>query len=151
MASFINENFIPFTVNIHEKAGLFGRFQAAWTPTVLVMSPKGIERFRVEGYLPPEEFRPHLEMGLARVEFMAKHFERARDWYRHIMQEHAESSLAAEATYWESVCSYNLDHDPTPLSEVSQVLRERFADSIWAIKASVWAPAESPADKASLH
>ena len=34
---FIEKHFIPFTVNIHEKAGLFGRFAAAWTPTVLIM------------------------------------------------------------------------------------------------------------------
>jgi len=134
---------VPFTVNLHEKAGLFGRFNAAWTPTVLILSPRAVEIHRIEGYLPRELFRPELEMGLARNDFMGKRFDSAERWYEHIANEHP--SHAAEALYWRNVCRYNASHDPTPLMEVSRELQERYPDSIWTTKASVWAPAETGA------
>jgi hypothetical protein len=63
VSSFINENFVPLEAHIKEHPAYFHRFDAVWTPTVLVMDSDGTERLRVEGYLPKEEFRSHLEMG----------------------------------------------------------------------------------------
>jgi hypothetical protein len=148
-AEFIDEHFVPFTVNIHDKAGLFGRFQAAWTPTVLIMSHKGVERYRIEGYLPRSEFRPQLELGLARVAFMAKDFNEAERWYDHIANNHI--SVQPEALYWRAVCRYNQTHDPSPLGEVAQELSRNHSDSIWATKASVWMPAEVASTGASVR
>lgn len=147
-ANFINEHFVPFTVNLHEKAGLFGRFNAAWTPTILILSPRGVEVHRLEGYYPRELFRPELEMGLARVAFMGKRFEEAERWYDHVVNNHP--SHEAEALYWRAVCQYNHGHDPAPLQRVAKELQERHSQSIWATKASVWLPVEASQDRASM-
>jgi hypothetical protein len=147
-ASFINESFVPFTANLHEKAGLFGRFGAAWTPTIIILSPRGAEVYRIEGYLPRDSFRAELEMALARVEFMGKQFQKAERWYDHIVSQHP--SHAAEAMYWRAVSRYSASHDPTPLMEVAKDLQAQQPNSVWATKASVWMPAESTSDKASV-
>jgi hypothetical protein len=138
-------------VNLKDKAGLFGRFDAAWTPTVLVMSPRGVERSRLEGYLDHDEFRVWLEMGLARVELMAKKFAEAETWYRHILEEHTDSHFEAEAMYWRAVCQYNQTHDAGPLQRIGFDLYEQFPDSIWAMKTNAWLPADHPANRISLR
>ena len=81
MSGFINENFVPLEAHIKEHAAYFHRFDAVWTPTVLVLDSDGEERLRVEGYLPKEEFRAQLEMGLARVAFMNKQWAEAERRY----------------------------------------------------------------------
>jgi hypothetical protein len=133
---------------LNEKAGLFGRFGVAWTPTVLVLTPRGAEVYRIEGYLPKDLFRPELELGLARVDFMGKQFPKAERWYDHILTEHPR--FAAEAMYWRAVCRYSASHDPSHLVQVSQDLRQSHPDSIWSVKASVWAPATADSERAKL-
>jgi hypothetical protein len=103
------------------------------------MSPKGIEKFRIEGYVPREEFRALLEMGIARVAFTSKRWDEAIKWYTHIAEEHGNSAVGAEATYWRGVCQYSSTHDATPLREVAAELKQKFPDSLWTSKASVWA------------
>jgi hypothetical protein len=48
------------------------RFDATWTPIVLILDSNSVERHRNEGYLPKNEFRAQLELGLARIGFKAK-------------------------------------------------------------------------------
>jgi hypothetical protein len=139
-ARFIEENFVPFTVNLSEKASLFGRFDAAWTPTVLILSSKGKERWRLEGYHDREEFHAWMVMGLARVEFMGKRFANAEKWYEHVATKHPQSHYAPEAMYWRAVCQYNQSHDPAPLMQVAQDLHSQHPDSIWTMKTAAWMP-----------
>jgi hypothetical protein len=97
--------------------------------------------YRIEGYLPRDLFRGELEMALARVDFMGKQFESAERRYNEIASK--RSPHAPEALYWRAVSRYNATHDAAPLMEVAQELQSRFPDSVWATKASVWAPAMS--------
>jgi len=135
-------------VNIHEQAGLFGRFHVGWTPTVLVLSPRSVEVWRLEGYLPRGEFGVWLRMGLGRIEFVAKRFVEAQRWYGEVAE--SSSHFSAEAVYWRAVCKYSATHDPTPLGLVVHELQERFPDSIWALKAQAWQPAGHPSGHAGL-
>jgi hypothetical protein len=127
-------------VNLSDKASLFGRFHAIWTPAVLVMSPKGEERSRIEGYLPRDEFMAELKMGLARVFVMGKRWEDAERWFDEVAREGTQAEAAAQ--YWRAVCRYNISHEATPLLEVAQKLKQEHPDSLWAIRASVWLPRE---------
>ena len=52
-----------------------------WTPTVLLLDPDGKERSRLEEYLPKDEFRAHLEMGLARLALSRKDWTEAERRY----------------------------------------------------------------------
>ncbi|HZT42351.1 MAG TPA: tetratricopeptide repeat protein [Chthonomonadaceae bacterium] len=138
-AAFINESFVPFTVNIKEHGALFHRFDVLWTPTVLIMDPQGVERDRIEGYLPREEFRARLEMGLARAAFTAKHWEEAEKRYAQVAERYPDTPVTAEAIYWRGVSHYKGTNDHTALGEVAQQLSQKYPNSEWAKKASVWA------------
>ena len=68
-----------------------------WTPTVLIMESDGKERWRIEGYLPKDEFRAQLEMGLARIAFMHKQWTDAEQRYAQVIEQYAETAAAPEA------------------------------------------------------
>src|SRR6059058_5285397 len=93
IATFINQTFIPLESHIKEHPALFKRFEALWTPTILVMDSDGVERYRIEGYLPKDWFRARLEMGLARVDFMKKKFADAEKIYDGVIERHADTTV----------------------------------------------------------
>lgn len=129
---------MPLGAHIKEHPAYFHRFDALWTPTVLVLDSDGDERLRVEGYLPKDEFRAQLEMGLARVAFARKRWADAERLYAQVVERHADSKAAPEAVYWRGVSHYKATNDHTVLGEVATTLGERYPDSVWAMKASVW-------------
>lgn len=139
MSGFINENFVPVEAHIKEHPAYFHRFDVVWTPTVLVLDSDGVERFRVEGYLPKDEFRAHLEMGLARVAFMHKRWADAEQRCAQIVERYPDSKVAPEAVYWRGVSHYKATNDHTALGEVAEQFKQKYQDSVWALKASVWA------------
>jgi len=139
VSNFINENFVPVEAHIKEHPAYFHRFDAVWTPTVLVLDSDGTERFRIEGYLSKDEFRAHLKMGLARVAFMRKRWADAEQRYAQIVERYPDSKAAPEAVYWRGVSHYKATNDHTALGEVAEQLKQKYSDSAWALKASVWA------------
>ncbi|HEV2915330.1 MAG TPA: thioredoxin fold domain-containing protein [Pyrinomonadaceae bacterium] len=138
VSSFINENFVPVEAHIKEHPAYFHRFDAVWTPTVLVLDSEGVERQRLEGYLPKEEFRAQLELGLARVAFMHKKWAEAERRYAQIVERYPDSKVAPEAVYWRGVSHYKATNDHTVLGEVAEQFKRKYQDSVWAQKASVW-------------
>jgi hypothetical protein len=138
VATFINENFVPVEAHIKEHPAYFHRFDAVWTPTVLVLDSDGVERSRLEGYLPKDELRAHLETGLARVAFTHKRWADAEQRYARVVERYPDSKAAPEAAYWRGVSHYKATNDHTVLGEVASTLNERYRDSVWALKASVW-------------
>ena len=139
MASFIHQNFVPVEAHIKEHPAWFKRFDAIWTPTVLVLDSAGNERWRIEGYLPRKEFRAQLEMGLARVAASQKKWSDAERRYTEIVDRYGDTTVAAEALYWRDVAKYSQSHDAGPLMSVARELSEKYPDSVWTQKASVWA------------
>jgi thioredoxin-related protein len=129
---------VAVEAHIKEHPAYFHRFGAVWTPTVLIMDSDGVERLRIEGYLPREEFRAHLEMGLARVTFMGKKWADAERRYAEVVERYPDSKVAAEAVYWKGVSRYKQTNDHTVLGDVPEQLEEKYADTVWALKASVW-------------
>jgi len=130
---------VPVEAHIKEHPAYFHRFDAVWTPTVLVLDPDGVERFRIEGYLPKDEFRAQLELGLARVAFMNKRWADAEKGYAGVAERYPDSKVAPEAVYWRGVSHYKATNDHTALGEVAEQFKEKYGDSVWAQKASVWA------------
>ena len=129
---------MPVEAHIKEHPVYFHRFGAVWTPTVLILDSDGAERLRIEGYLPRDEFRAHLEMGLARVAFMRKQWAEAERGYAQVVERYPDSKVTPEAVYWRGVSRYKATNDHTVLSEVPGQLKEKYPDSVWALKASVW-------------
>ncbi|HEY3579661.1 MAG TPA: hypothetical protein VGK82_03930 [Pyrinomonadaceae bacterium] len=137
-AAFIDENFVPLEAHIKERPAYFHRFDAVWTPTVLILDPNGEERYRIEGYLPVDEFRAQLEMALARVAFMSKDFADAERRYAAVLDHYPNTKAAPEALYWKGVSHYKVTNDHTVLGELPGMFRQKYPDSIWAMKSVAW-------------
>jgi len=105
---------------------------------VLILDSEGKERQRLEGYLPKDEFRANLEMGLARIAFTHKRFGEAEKRYGEIAKDYPNSAAAPEALYWEAVSHYKGTNDHTSLGAVVDKLKQ-YPDSVWAEKAIPWA------------
>jgi hypothetical protein len=130
---------VPLEAHIKEHPAWFKRFNAVWTPTVLVMDADGEEQYRVEGYLPAKWFRARLELGLARVTFMRKHWNEAEKIYAGVVERYSDIEVAAEAIYWRAVCQYKATNDHTVLTPAAQELSEKYPGNEWTLKASPWA------------
>jgi outer membrane protein assembly factor BamD (BamD/ComL family) len=129
---------VPLEAHIKEHPAYFHRFDALWTPSVLILDPNGKERYRIEGYLPRDEFRAQLELGLARVAFMSKDWKTAEERYAAVLDRYPDSKSAAEALYWKGVSRYKASNDHTVLSELPQLFHDQYPDSVWAVKTAAW-------------
>jgi TolA-binding protein len=141
VAALLNEQFVPVKVNIKENPKGFERFGVQWTPTLVVADGDGTERYRFEGYMPPEEFLAHVALGLANSAFARSNWDEAEQRFRKLLERHSDSDVAPEALYWAGVSRYKATGDAKALAETEQAFRSRYTDSLWAKKASVWAPA----------
>ncbi len=139
MAASIDAQFVPVRAHIREHPAWFHRFQVVWTPTVLVFDPAGTERYRIEGYLPRDEFEAHLTMGRGRVEVMAKRWVEAERLYDEVVRRFPDTLSAAEALYWRGVSRYSPTRDASQLVELAGEFKTRYTGTLWAIKASIWA------------
>ena len=138
MASYITQTFLPVEAHIKEHPAWFHRFDVFWTPTVLILAPEGVERYRIEGYLPRDEFRAQLELGFARVALVKKKWADAEKLYNDILRQYPETAAAPEALYWAGVSRYSASHDASSLVETAKSFKHAYQQSIWAKKASVW-------------
>ena len=103
------------------------------------MNSEGVERYRIEGYLPKDWFRARLEMARARVLFMQKKFADAQKLYTEVVDRFGNLALAAEALYWQAVCKYKATNDHTALGEAAPELAERYHEDEWRLKSLPWA------------
>jgi hypothetical protein len=138
VASFISRNFVPAKFHIKDQKQAFERFNAMWTPTILVLDATGAERHRIEGFLPADDFRAQLTLGLAKTAFAAGRWGEAEEFYRGIVRDQPKSDSAAEALYWAGVSKYKATNDAAALSETGRALHEKYPDTPWAKRGSVW-------------
>jgi tetratricopeptide (TPR) repeat protein len=142
VARFVAENFTPARVHVKDDAAAFKtygeKYAAQWTPTILELDSEGVERHRIEGFLPADDFLAQLMLGLARIHFQEQKWEDAQKMFRKVYEELPETGAAPEALYWVGVARYKESGDPTALKETARAFSTRYTDSSWAKKASVW-------------
>ena len=129
---------MPLEAHIKEHPAYFHRFDSVWTPTILILDSNGEERYRIEGYLPKDEFRAALELGLARVDFMDKKWAEAERRYTEVLEKYPDSKSAPEALYWKGVSHYKATNDHTILGEMPGQFQEKYPESVWALKTAAW-------------
>ena len=105
---------------------------------MIIADPNGHERWRLEGYLPKDEFSTNLEMGLARVAVMKKDWADAEQRYASVVEKHPSSHYVPEAIYWRGVSRYQGSHDHTVLGEVADTFKEKYQDGLEALKSQPW-------------
>ena len=130
---------MPARFHIKENAAAFKRFGAQWTPTVLILDESGVERHRIEGFLPADDFLAQLELGLAKLAFQHNDYQKAKQWFHAVCETRSGATAAPEACYWEGVSAYKTDNQAEHLHETYRKLSKRYPESEWAKKASVWA------------
>ena len=140
---FVNENFIPARVHVKDDADAFKRYgeqyNAQWTPTVLELDPSGEALYRVEGFLPVEDFLAQLMLGRAHMDFKQGKWADAQKRFSEIVEKLPNSDAAAEALYWAGVSRYKATQDAAALNETAKAFTQRYQESSWAKKSSVWA------------
>ena len=92
----------------------------------------------MEGYLPKDEFRVQLELGLARVAFANKKWKDAERRYSEVLDRYPNSRAAPEALYWKGVSRYKTTNDHKVLGELPAQFQEKYPDSLWALKTAAW-------------
>ncbi len=102
------------------------------------MDADGVERYRIEGYLPRNWFRARLEMGLGRVAFMHKKCAEAEKMYAVVAENYADTAVAPEAIYWRGVSNYKATNDHTVLGEVAKELGKKYPGNEWTLKSLPW-------------
>lgn len=142
VASLVSDNLVAVRVNAlkqkDEWKRLGERFNAQWTPTVLVVDPTEKERHRIEGFLPVPDFAAQLLLGLARADFEQGRFAEAEKRYREVVEKWGDTDAAPEAQYWAGVARYKATNDGSALGDTAKAFKAKYADSTWAKKASVW-------------
>jgi tetratricopeptide (TPR) repeat protein len=144
VARLISEHFVPARVHVKEQPEDFqrlgDRFNAHWTPTTLLLEPDGTERHRVEGFLPTEDFAAQLTIGLGKAAFARQQWEDAEKQFREAVERYPDTSAAPEALYWAGVSRYKRTNDSEALRETAREFTQRYEDTEWAKRASVWLP-----------
>ena len=140
---FVNENFLPARVHVKDDAEEFKRYgqkyNAQWTPTILLLDSNGDEQWRIEGFLPLDDFLGQLMLGRAQMDFKQAKWAEAEKRFREIVEKLPKSDAAPEALYWAGVSKYKASNDSKALKETAKAFSQRYKDSSWAKKASIGA------------
>lgn len=134
----VRENFIPVRIQVRENPQIMERFNVQWTPTIVLLGPDGKEHHRIEGFLDTEDFLAQLTLGLAKISFARQEWDRAAERYGEVLDRFPTTDAAPEAQYWRGVTRYKATNDAAALGETARAFQERYADSTWARKASIW-------------
>ncbi len=138
----ITEALIPVRIHVKEDAEAWKKVSvelgAEWTPTILILDHNGVERHRIEGFLPADDFLAQLALGLAKAAFSRGDFTDAEKRFRSVVDVYPKTETAPEALYWAGVSRYKGTNDPTALQDTAKAFNERYQESSWAKKSSVW-------------
>jgi hypothetical protein len=142
VARFIQDNFIPARIHVKDQAEDYRRFaqryNAQWTPTLLVIDSQGTERHRIEGFLPADDLLAQLTLGLGHSAFVQERWDEAERRFREVVDRFPKTESAPEALYWAGVARYKGKGDVAALADTGREFTRRYQDSSWAKKASVW-------------
>jgi TolA-binding protein len=133
---FLRDHFTPVRLDVNLAVDVVRRYNQNWTPTLLVLNEDGVEEHRGIGYLPPDEFRAELYLGLAKAHLDRGALENAIVHFRETVSHFPEMWTAPEAQYWLGVTRYRAEGKPDGLKAEWNVLMERWPESRWARSAS---------------
>jgi len=132
------QNFIPVKIHIKENGPAFKRFEAQWTPTIMILDGEGKEHFRFEGFLPTPNFLAELDFGRARAAFHKKQWDDATREFNSAAARDPKTELAAEAGYWAAVAQYQRTHDAATLRAWGKKTLAEYPNTTWAKRAMVY-------------
>jgi hypothetical protein len=141
VANFIETQFIPLRLMTKENPELVEKYLVSWTPNVVIADEHERVHYRVEGYLPPEDFLARLSLAAGKYWLNEKQFERAGERFEEVAERHAGTDAGAEALYRLGVARYKISHDPAQLRPSWARLAREYPRSEWALRTKI--PAKS--------
>lgn len=136
VANYIGKNFIPLQINVLSGSQIINEYRVVWTPTIVIVDTKGTEYYRFVGFLPPEEFIPQLQFGLAMMAIHKQEYKTASLQLSQVIYTYPKSSVAPEALYWLGVSDYKSSHDVNALLRSWKKLKSEYSHSTWAQRVS---------------
>ena len=134
---FFNQYLAPVQVLITSQP-LPQQFNVAWTPTLISLDSAGAEQHRTVGYLPPQELIPSLMLGMAKSFLNHKQFDKTLSVLDEITSDYSGSDATPEAIYYRGVSRYKISHDLKDMRDAYEILKEKFKDSEWTKRATVY-------------
>ncbi len=134
VVNFITENLIPLRIQ-SDAEPYVSNFKLRWTPTLITLDPKGVERQRTVGFLQPMELIPSLLLGIAKVDFDMGCYVLAMERLERIMTEHPTCAVAPEAVYLRGVAGYKRDGAAQPLKDAYEKLNADYPGNLWTRRA----------------
>ena len=133
--SFITEHFIPLRLLLNRAADQahFRAQRVIWTPTIVILDPRGVGHYQAPGYLPPRLFVQQLRIGLARAQLAWARYDEAAA-HLSAVAEDRESALAPEALYWLGIAWYLQARRRAPMMRAWNRLLQEHPSSIWAAR-----------------
>ncbi len=134
VVSFVKEYLVPVRIEINNKA-LYDRYNAIWTPTLLVLDYQGHEVQKTIGFLEPNKFMALMHLGMAKVHFTTGEFDAASVHFKRLMDRFPDSSAVPEAIFFSGVNLYKQKNDPTQLKKAYEQLLSDYPDNSWTKRA----------------
>ncbi|MFP3983155.1 MAG: hypothetical protein ACLFV2_05635 [Desulfurivibrionaceae bacterium] len=131
VVQFISENLIPLRIQTDTEPYV-SNFKLRWTPTLIILDPRGEERQRTVGFLQPEELIPALLLGIGKVDFDMGCYVESIERFNRIITDYPDCEVAPEAVYLRGVANYKKDGTPQALKEAYEKLGSDYPGSIWA-------------------
>ena len=85
-----------------------------------------------------DDFLAQLDLGLGKLHFQQENYAGAEKQLRAVCESFPKAAAAPEACYWAGVAAYKGSNDARHLAATAKVLIEKYPDSEWTRKASVW-------------
>jgi uncharacterized protein YyaL (SSP411 family) len=137
VSSYAARHFVPVKVMVKEKPDIAAAYDVIWTPNVVVSDETGKSYYRIEGYLPPEEFTAQLALAMGRYQLERQQFAQATHHFQEVAERHRGSDAGAQALYWLGVAQYKSSKDPAQLRPSWEKLIRDYPNSEWAKRANV--------------
>ena len=137
VGTIVHDHFLPVQLKVGDRLEVEDRYQAHWTPTILILDEQGREHHRSVGYLGPEEFAPMLLLGLGKYRCNRHEWDECEDALQRLLNEYPDSFYAPEGWYWRGVLAYKGRGEHDGLSRYWRQTEQRFPNTEWAQKASI--------------
>jgi hypothetical protein len=137
VSAFVAERLLPIRVDAQRSRELVEQYAAAWTPLCVLLDANGRAHFRIEGFLPPDEFLAHVMLGTGRFELDHHLPQRALQTLTRMIREHPDSDAVAQALYWQAVARFRLTRDANRLRADWDELAAAHPDSAWAARTRI--------------
>jgi thioredoxin-related protein len=130
-----NDWFVSVRFNSKKQEEVFKKYLVSWTPTLVVMDAVGREHGRFIGFLPPQELCARIILEGAKTLMTLENFTPAIKRCNDILQKYQGTFAEPEAIFYSTVAKYLSTHEPNVLKEGLLLLRKKFPDSEWTLRA----------------